>query len=174
MATAAKPATGGAIYIAPAGTAVPTSTTGALTSFVSLGAISEDGTVRKCDRESVDVIDWNGDTQTTLNVSMTESYTFAMLDTTDANVLKVVYGDDNVTTTNGEVKVKANAKALEEHAFVIDMLLSDGKAERICIARGKVSEVGDISYVSDEAIKFEVTIKCLVDANGDQSVTYIK
>lgn len=45
----------------------------------------------------------------------------------NVEVLKEVYGNDNVTgTAETGITIKANAKELEEHALVIDVVLKGG------------------------------------------------
>lgn len=96
-----------------------------------------------------------------------------MIEALNINVLKEVYGDDNVTgTLETGITVKANSKELLEHPVVIDMTLRDGVFKRIVIPYGKVSELGDISYTDSDAVGFELTLSALPDTTGNTHYDY--
>lgn len=174
--TAGKPRIGGGIYIAPAGTTLPTDAKTALSSdFLALGYVSEDGVVNSNSPESENIKAWGGDNVLTIMTSREDTFTFTLIEVMNINVLKLVYGDDNVTgALSTGITVNANNGELESHVIVIDTILKGGVMQRTVIPAGTVSEVGDITYKDDEAVGFETTVSCEADASGNTHYTYIQ
>lgn len=174
--TAAKPKVGGAMYVAPAGTALPTDATTALAeTFKSLGYISEDGLTNSNSPESEEIKAWGGDIVLTPITGRPDTYSVKLIESLNVDVLKMAYGDDNVTgTLETGITVKANATDLEEHPVVVDMILRNGVLKRICIPSAKVSEIGEISYTDADASGYELTLSCQPDADGNTHYEYIK
>ena len=174
--TAAKPKVGGAMYAAPAGTALPTDATTALAeAFKSLGYISEDGLTNSNSPESEDIKAWGGDIVLTPITGRPDTYSVKLIESLNVDVLKMVYGDDNVTgTLETGITVKANATDLEEHPIVVDMILRNGVLKRVCIPSAKVSEIGEIVYTDADASGYELTLSCQPDADGNTHYEYIK
>ena len=173
--TAGKPKIGGAIHVAPASTTLPTDATTALAAaFVSLGYVSEDGLTQTITRDSEKLKAWGGDTIMTTQTEFGEEFSFTLLQPLSVDVRKVVYGDDNVSGTLADgITTLVNSKELPAKAWAIDMIFN-GAVDRIVIPNGKISEVGEISYVDDEAVGYEVTITALPDASGNCSYEYTK
>ena len=109
--SAAKPKTGGAIYRAPLGTALPTDATTALNAaFKCLGYCGEDGLVNTNSPDSDSVKAWGGDTVLTYQKSKEDTFKFTLLEVLNPDVLKAVHGDDNVTGTLATgITVNANS-----------------------------------------------------------------
>lgn len=174
--TAGKPKVGGAIYRAPIGTALPTDATTALgNAFVCLGYVSEDGLTNDNSPESEDIRAWGGDKVLTVVSSKDDTFNFTLIEALNVDVLKTIYGNDNVTgnLTTG-IEVKANAKDLDEYVWAVDMVLRGSAVKRIIIPDGKVSAVGTISYVDGEAVGYETTLATSPDASGNTHYEYIK
>ena len=174
--TAGKPKIGGAIYRAPIGTTLPTDATTALASaFVCLGYVSEDGMTNDNSPESENIKAWGGETVLTVQTSKDDTFGFTLLEVLDVNVLKTVYGDDNVTgTLESGITVKANSKDLTEYVWAVDMVLRNNAVKRIVIPDGKVSEVGTITYADGSAVGYETTLQCAADTYGNTHYEYIK
>src|SRR5699024_902376 len=155
----AKPKIGGAVWTAPLGTTLPTDALSELgASSKSLEYISDDGLTNEYTPESENIKAWGGDTVANVQTSKEDSFTYTLIEAMNVDVLKQVYGEDNVTgTLETGIVIKANNKEHEEHCLVIDMILKGGVLKRIVIPSGKVSEVGEIAYVDEEAIGYETT-----------------
>lgn len=174
--TAAKPKVGGAIYAAPVGTTLPTDATTALdAAFKELGYVSEDGVTNSNSPESDVVKAWGGDTVITLLTSKDDTFAFTLIEALNLDVLKLVYGETNVTgSLAAGITIVANSKDLEDHAIVIEMVLKGGVLKRVVIPQAKVSEIGDIVYSDSDAVGYETTLRCYNDAAGNTHYEYIK
>ena len=169
--TFGKPKVGGAVYVAPAGTALPTdATTAPDNAFQSLGYISDDGMVNTNSPETDDIKAWGGDVVAVLQTEKADEFKFTLIEALDVNVLKAVYGDSNVSgTLSTGITVRANSTDIPATEWVIDMILAGGVLKRIVIPNGKISEIGDITYKDDELTGYEITVKAMP---GDSAFGY--
>lgn len=174
--SAAKPKVGGAVYRASSSSAVlPTDTSTALTGFDSLGYISDAGLTNSNSPASTNIKAWGGDNVLTTQTDKPDTFKFKLIEAVDKNVLKTVYGADNVTgDLSSGITVNANTAQLDEAAYVIDMILRGGIAKRICIPKGQIQSIGDVVYSDGEAIGYEITILAIPDASGNTHYEYIK
>lgn len=175
--TYAKPKVGGAAFYAPIGTTLPTDATSALDpAFIPVGYISEDGLVNSNSPETENIKAWGGDIVLTTLTEKADTFTFTLIESANENVLKCVYGEDNVTVNaeTGEITVAANSTTLPEYAWVFDMRIKGGKARRIVCPDASISELGDISYTDADATGYETTISALPDATGNTHYEYIE
>lgn len=172
-----KPKIGGAIFVAPAGSTLPTDTTTALdAAFKGLGYVSEDGIVNGNETDSADIKAWGGDIVLSVMASKKDTFQLTLIESLNLDVIKTIYGASNVTGSalSTGVSVAVNATAPKEMAWVVEVIMSNGAAKRIVIPNGTISEMGDITYKDDEAVGYEITITAAPDATGNTHYEYIK
>ena len=177
---AAEPLATGAIRVGPLGTTAPTDATTALVAgFVDLGFVGADGFVEKNDRKTDQKRSFGGKVVKVLQSEYNASIEVTLLESTNAEVLKAVFGTSNVTvvpasSSHGvQVTVKKNSKKLPHLSWVIDTTDSELNAfYRNYIPDGKVDTVGDIKIVHTDTIEYKLTITAIEDANGDNIVTF--
>lgn len=174
--SAGKPAVGGAVYRAAAGTTVPTDATTALAAdFKSLGYCSEDGLVNSNSPSTTDIKAWGGDTVLTLQEEKTDTFQCTLIEALNVEVLKAIYGSSNVTGDLATgLTVNATADEQEEAVWAVDMVLNSDTIKRVVIPHGKISEIGDITYSDSDAIGYEITITALPDTTGKTHAEYLK
>lgn len=176
LATAAKPVAAGAISSGATTLTLPTDvTTNLAAGFIKLGYVSEDGLTNGLDTNVENIKAWGGDTILTVRTSRVETFKFTLVQALDVDVLKEIYGQDNVTGdfTTG-ITVKHNGKELPRRAFVFDMLMTGNALKRIVVPAGQVTEVGDVVYVDGNVVGYETTVTCFPDAQGNTVYEYIK
>ena len=174
--TNAQPAVGGAVLVAPLGTAVPTSADGSLNSaFTALGYISDEGATNTITRDMTDIKAWGGDTVLALQNSKDDKFKMTFLETMNVNVLKVVHGDTKVSgALSTGISVTESSLELEAHAWVIDMILRGNALKRIVIPNGKVSGIDEIAYAGTDATGIGIEITAMPDSSGNTHYEYIK
>lgn len=180
--TAATPEIGGAIRVAPYGTDIPTDATAELASaFKTLGYISEDGFVNTNGMETSEVRAWGGDTVLTGETNKPDKFKTKLIEYLNVDVLKFIYGDDNVEVNeDGTVKaVHANSVEHKPVVLVVEEILKNDKKARTICANATLTELGDITHKQGETIGFDCTVTAKPDnahknKNGvpDTHVTY--
>lgn len=167
----------GAIKHAPKGTAIPALTDitkAAVTlnqAFTGDEYVSQDGLTLAPSMSTTEIKDWSGATVRKVLEDFDGTLSWTMI-STNAGALSIAFGADHVTTaaattTHGaQVQAALGAYLPEEQAWVF--LMKDGDA-RIVIAvpDGQITEVGEVTFASNAAVGWQVTLSCYPDASGN-------
>lgn len=174
--SAGKPAVGGAIWRAAAGSTLPTDAVMALdAAFKALGYCNEDGLTNSNSPSTTDIKAWGGDTVLTVQEEKPDTFQFTLIEVLNEEVLKAVYGSSNVRGTLATgITVDANAKEAEAACWVIDMVMNSNTVKRVVIPNGKISKVGDVVYADSKAVGYEITLTALPDVHSNTHYEYIK
>lgn len=167
----------GAIKYAPLGTAIPDLadiTKSAVTldqNFAGNEYVSEDGLTLTPSTSTTEIKDWSGATVRKVLESFDGTLSWTMI-STNASALGIAFGQDNIetvaaTTTDG-AKVKAAIGAYLPDAKAWVFLMKDGDA-RIVIAvpNGQITEVGEVTFASNAAVGWQVTLTAYPDEDGN-------
>jgi hypothetical protein len=164
-----KPLNTGGVLVAPLGTAAPTNVTTALNAaFKPLGFIGEDGLTETTDRSTDKIKAWGGDVVKIVQSDYAATFTYTMIQATDADVLKEVYGTDNVTvtaatsTTGTLTVITAKSDMLPVKSYVFE--IKDGlNRVRIYVPKGQITAIDEISYNDTDVVGYAVTLDTLKD-----------
>lgn len=176
LVTASSPQqVGGAVYVGPLSTELPSDAKTALADgFKALGYLSEDGLVNSNSPNSETVAAWGGDVVLTTQKSKEDTFKCTLIEALNVDVLKTVYGGDNVSgTLETGITVKANSTPAAEYAWVFNMILKNGAKKRIVLPRATLAALGDISYTDSAAVGYEVTLNAALDSSGNTHYEYI-
>lgn len=173
--SAAKPKIAGAIYKAELGTTLPTDATSALDpAFKALGYVSEDGLTNSNSSDTEDIVSWDGDTVLSVEGDKSDKWKFKLLEVLNVDVLKTVYGEENVTgDLDSGITIKANSNPRDNLSWAVDMVMNGGVLKRVVLPNAKISEVADIIYKRKEAVGYETTLSAVPDSEGNTHYEYL-
>lgn len=171
-ASAAKPAVGGGIWTAAKGSTLPTNASAALdNAFASLGYVSDAGVQRNISRDSNVIHAWGGDPVAVLSNNKSETFKFKLIEPSNVDVLGLVFGEASGTLATG-ITVKSKADISTPRAFVIETIMADDVHQRIVVPEAVVTDIGEIVYVDNDVVGFDVTITAMADAQGNTAYEY--
>lgn len=169
-----KPKSTGALFVAPAGTTLPTNATDELDpAFSGLGYVSDEGLVNGVETDVEDVYAWGGDNVLSGQTTYSENFTFNLIET-NLEVAKLYYGEDNVIEDGENITIKANSKPLPEIVFVAELVLTGNRVKRVVVGRGQIADrSGEITYVDGEPVAYPINLRAYPGADGDTHKEYI-
>ena len=169
--------TTGAIKHAPIGTTLPIlsdiSKTGVTlaAAFEGNEYVSEDGLTLAPAMSTTDIKDWSGSTVRKVLESFDGTLSWTMISTNEG-ALGIAFGEDHITTsaasaTHGEqVRAELGAHLPEAQSWVF--LMKDGDARIVIVVpNGQVTEVGEVTFASNSAVGWNVTLSCYPDSDGE-------
>ena len=169
--------TTGAIKHAPVGTTLPVlSDIGATgvtldPAFVGDEYVSEDGLTLSPSMSTTNIKDWSGTVVRKLLEEFDGTLSWSMISTNE-DTLKIAFGDDYVTSAaatlahGAQVRAALGAHLPDTQSWVF--LMKDGDARVVIVVpNGQITEVGDVTFVSNNAIGWQVTLSTYPDSDGN-------
>lgn len=164
--------TGGA-WRAVLGTTLPTDTTTALANtYTSLGYVGDDGLTRSEQRPQSKQYAWGGTLVASLQQSYSVTHKFKLLQVLDADVLKAVHSDGNVTVTAatssaGTLTTTAFNSTLNINAVWVFEGFFQASTVRIALPIARVTEVSDLLWSNKQIAAYGITLEAFPDTSGN-------
>lgn len=150
----AEVAVTGALLVGAIDATAPTAIDSATTGYTDLGLLGEDGITESHDGNVEKLRAWqNGQTVRTIRTDGSVTFQFLCLETSEA-VVEFAYG---TTVTSGAYLIDMEATRAH-HRLILDVLDGD-ESERVFIADGEVTEVGDVVRVNNQIKGYPVTVE---------------
>lgn len=160
---------GGYMFVAPVGTPGPKTLEEARNAaFTVLGFISEDGYTETQEKEKDTIKDMNGSDVVSVSKSFSITAKFKPLEV-KKETLAMYYGSENVTDENGVISTVQNSNDGYDCAVLLELLMAGNRRARRFIPHVSKEEIGDLVLNSAEVYSREVTVKYLVDGDGNLS-----
>lgn len=166
-----RPDSAGVFFRAPLGTPLPTNAGAPLnTLFVDHGWLGDEGITQTINRDVKKHYAFGADLVKTTQGQYSESFKLSLLET-DPDVLETVYGANNLVlgtdgAANRTISIAHRSRPLPRSAFVIH-LVDGNKIRRLVIQEAQVVDVGDVTYVNTDILKYTITIDCYKPATGN-------
>lgn len=167
----------GAIFDAPVGTPLPQSATAQLDGkFSSSGYVDKDGVTLAIDRSTTEIPDWSLKTIRAVleKFKATLSWNESQM---SKESLGHAFGEgcvhvEKATADHGErTKLDVRAELPPVRSWVVNM--KDGKARmRIVVPLGQVTDVDELKFVANDAIKLPITLTTYLDEHGTNVYIY--
>lgn len=156
----------GAIWVAPKGTTLPTDATTTLgAAWNLLGFTSDAGVSISENGSSQNIIAWEGRTEVyNVRTEYTESISFMPIQC-NADVAKLMWGNDAVTTSTNAFTIKHHGKTLEPVCIVIETAPRDNIVKRYC-GTFQLVERGEQALDGTQVDGRQLTFNALADSSG--------
>ncbi|MBF6333444.1 hypothetical protein [Nocardia transvalensis] len=142
------------------------------TDFADLGGVSDAGFTNSIDRSVKKVKDFGAATVATPQDDYTETVKLELIESLRESVLETVFGTKITPLPDGGFSFSHKKQPLEKYSWVIDTV-EGKKLRRQVIGIGQVTEIGDVKQVSDDIVKYPITIECFEDKDGDFVKEYV-
>lgn len=170
----------GVVWWAPAGTKLPTDAVTKLAdTYRTPGYVSEDGITVSTSIDTQEIKEMGGSVVLNEVSSYSETVQFTLIETS-ADSLKLRYGEGNVKTVSPKTNttvytVTHTMPSGGSIVLVLEIAMTGNRVKRIVIPEATLSDVGDITYSSGDAIGYDMTFTANPsDAiDGATSVEYI-
>ena len=169
--------TTGAILHAPIGTTLPSLssiTPSGVTidqAFTGNEYVSEDGLTLAPSVSTTEIKDWSGATVRKVLESFDGTLSWTMISTNEG-ALDVAFGSNHVSSNAAnashgtQVQAALGAHLPDAQSWVF--LMKDGDARTVIVVpNGQVTEVGEVTFASNAAIGWQVTLSCYPDTSGE-------
>lgn len=167
----------GAIKSAPIGTTLPTLssiTKASVTlneAFTGDEYVSEDGLTLTPSMSTTDIKDWSGATVRKVLETFDGTLSWTMISTNEG-ALGVAFGEDHVSSSNAssthgkQTRTELGAHLPDPRSWVF--LMKDGDARIVIVVpNGQVTEVGEVTFASNAAVGWNVTLSTYPDESGE-------
>lgn len=168
-----KPKVTGGIRYGRGVTTFPEDATSALDeSLLDAGYVNSDGLVQTIDASDEKIIAWGGDVVKIVRTEHSVSYAFTLIESSNANALKLMFGEENVTVSADQISVDIKAGMVPRASFVFDM--ADEKSIRAVVKDGQPSLSGDVNFVDGDVISYPITVEAFPADDGTKAKLMIE
>jgi hypothetical protein len=153
----------GKVYIAPAGTAIPTDVTTALVSpFVEVGLITDDGVSLTPSTDTTDIKAWQSLTpvKTTLT-AIGLTCKFSMMQVNQETTAEYFFGNTWTNVAGVGVLNLSAAPSLQERVLVIEWNDDENNTNRLCFGRGLFTDRDALQLQRADATALGLTYEAL-------------
>lgn len=178
LATVGKPVDGGCVWTSFAeNPTLPTDATtkmSTLTSFESLGELSENGYTEAQSNSTTKHKGWHGSVVLVSNDGQENTYKVEFIEPNRPAVAKLRYGRGNVTTvTDGSIaSIKGVIGSLETVPLVIDELESNGYLRRTVIKKASIDSFDDVPHKRGDLLVYGMTFTAIADEKNQYMTVY--
>jgi hypothetical protein len=175
--TIGLPKPSGALFWAPAGTALPVDAEVALNAaFINLGYVTEDGLTSTVAEDGDDIKAWGPETVGRSQTNYAKTYVFSLLETARVTALQFVYGQDNVEIdVDGNITIDETGEQLPRGILVCDTLQNNGGAtpriKRQILGDAQFTDrSGDQVHNNSDPLNFPVSVSAYKFTSGSKQV----
>jgi hypothetical protein len=173
----AKPKVTGGAFVAPLGTALPTTEAAALNvAFESCGFVTSDGLVMHNGSSTTDIRDWSGAKVRVIRTEHDLTFDLGLLETNETT-LGVYFGTNHVVTTAATESagtkhaIEVTGDELPALAWVFE--IKDTKWTGRIVVPNAQATPGDLEFKSDNAASYPITLEAFPDADGVKAYIYL-
>lgn len=176
LTTTSAPKTGGPLFRGATSATLPTDAVSELgADFTNLGRISDDGAKISDSISTEEIKDWEGITVATPLKEKKDECEITLIESLNVEVLKTVYGSDNVSgTLETGIKVKSNPHNPKHYAYVLDTIEGEDAdiLHRKVYPNAAITKVGDQTLVRNKLVSYPITLTALSDSKGNTHYDY--
>lgn len=137
------------------------------------GYVSPDGVAKTVNRTTEKIKEWNGETIMVTQSEHDVTLKLTFMEAANAAVLKSLYGEKNVVISGQNITLKDTADELPHRSFVFEIKGGNDSKIRVVAPDGQVTNIGDVVFVKNDVIKYEVEIECFGDDQGVKVYQFI-
>lgn len=139
------------------------------------GYIGEDGISKTVDKSTEKIKEWGGDTVMTTQSDHSVMLKLTFMEAANADVLKMLYGDDNVEidATTKAITVRETSDESPHRSIAFDINGGGGSRIRVFAPDVQVTSISDVTYSRKDVIKYEAELECFPDADGAKILQFL-